>query len=335
MSRAKIAVVIPGYNCEATLRPCLDGLQSSIARAMDRCEAQLIFVNDLSTDGSARIAAECGAQVINNETNKGPHWSRLVGAHQSDGEIILFVDSDIVVAPTSIELIHQYFSANPDCDAITGLLSCTDLGQGFSTDYKNLYMNFNFRKLPETVTFVYGSIFAVRRSILVAADGVIHLEWAEDTALGQSLFRQGKKIVLLKDLEVTHLKKYTLLSLLRNDFWVPFDWAQIFLKNLGWQQLGRKNTGFAHASKRQLIALILANLTVALFIFGLVLGHGGLFAAAAALFLGWLSVNMDFFAFIAARCGLGYLLSSIVFTFGDHIMMTCGIAAGFLKGPQR
>ena len=66
---AAISVVVPVYNGEATLARCLAPL---VAFAVDGEIAELIVVDDGSTDASAWIAAEAGARVVPSGGRVGP-----------------------------------------------------------------------------------------------------------------------------------------------------------------------------------------------------------------------------------------------------------------------
>lgn len=189
-------------------------------------------------------------------------------------------------------------------------------------------MYYNFSLLPERITFLYGSIYAIRRKSSHFYDHS-NLENGEDTELGQNLLNDGKQIVFLRTLEVVHLKEYTLKSFIKNDFRIPFGWSQIFLRYKGWKQLYRNETGYAHSPKGQLLSIMIAPLIFLL--------AGAAFIAPsfmpllASFIFAWLLLNLRFFIFLNREKGLPFTLSSIPITFTDNLIMISGIISGVLS----
>ena len=187
-------------------------------------------------------------------------------------------------------------------------------------------MHFIFSRLPERVTFLYGSLYGFRREI--ANECVSTIKRMDDTMFGQRLCSLGKKIYLDKTLEVEHLKYYDLHKLIRNDFNVPFHWACIFLKYNGVRQMVKGGGGFAHASLRQLTGIGFAAMVV-LLIVAQILGAPAqpyLIAGAVA----WFLLNEDFFIFLLKEKGAWFAARSIAFTFLDQLVMLSGIISGLL-----
>ena len=92
---SSVTAVVAARNEEATLDACLTALRGQAAR--------VVVVDDASTDGTADIARRHGAQVVSSG-GPPPGWAGKVhamhlGALEADGEWLLFVDADVVVAP--------------------------------------------------------------------------------------------------------------------------------------------------------------------------------------------------------------------------------------------
>jgi len=87
-----VSVVIPVKDRADELRRCLD----SIARIdYPQDLLQVIVVDDGSSDLSAAVARESGAQVVpSGGTGRGPAAARNVGARAASGDILAFIDSD-------------------------------------------------------------------------------------------------------------------------------------------------------------------------------------------------------------------------------------------------
>ena len=114
----RISFVVPAYNEEAGLGGTLAAIQAQVARS--RCEAQVIVVNNASTDGTAALAASfAGVQVVD-EPQKGLYHARRAGLAAADGDLIANVDADTRITDGWIERVIAEFSANPKLVALSG-----------------------------------------------------------------------------------------------------------------------------------------------------------------------------------------------------------------------
>lgn len=325
-----LTVIVPSYNSRATIKKCLEAIRISAYG-----DYELIVVDDHSSDGADEIADALADTVIRLDNNWGSGYARKMGIDHARAEILCFVDSDIVIRPNTTSMIMDFFNQHPETDAITGLLSAEHSNQDFFSQYKNLYMHYIFKCLPERVTFLFGSICAIRKGAITSAFD-FNMRYTPDTEFGQQLFLRGKRIIFLKDLEVTHLKQYTLRSLVLNDFKVPFSWARLFIRFGGWRQLGRHGTGFAHASLLQLLSVGLVTVIVGLSvvaIFGCVIKAWLYF-----LLLIWFVLNTGLLFFLYQRKGFIFVLKGIGLTFADQLTMAAGIFFGLcfeILRPQK
>lgn len=315
----KLSVVVPVFNSENTLRSCLQAIKNS-----SFSNIELIVVDDGSTDQSASIAKQFADKIVLHGRNLSRIQARNTGMEHASGDIIAFIDSDIVIGKNSLEIVSRYFKENADVTAITGLLSDQHPNQDFFSQYKNLYMNYVFKKLPKTVTFLFGSIFAIRKSAAVIM--VNTFPKGEDTALGQELSRNGEKISFLRNLEVVHLKKYTFLSWIKNDFEIPFNWTSVFLAYRGWKQLGKNRVGFAHSPIEQLLSLGTVGI-LGLTTLGVIGGKIPLWVQGILLLV-WVGFNTRFFLFLLQKRGALFLLAALFATLLDHVVMIFGITSG-------
>ena len=89
---------MPAYNTEKYISKALDSL---INQSLDfKKNIQIIIVNDASRDNTRQIAEKYQKKypenitLINNETNRGPGYSRNVGLNEVKAEFVNFLDSD-------------------------------------------------------------------------------------------------------------------------------------------------------------------------------------------------------------------------------------------------
>ncbi len=86
----RVSVVVACYNGERTLTACLDSLER-----LNYPNYEIIFVDDGSTDGTAKIAAQHPrALCFKHEKNLGLSVARNTGISAATGEIVAFTDAD-------------------------------------------------------------------------------------------------------------------------------------------------------------------------------------------------------------------------------------------------
>lgn len=108
-----VSVVVPIYDVEAFLRDCLESIRSQTYR-----DLEVILVDDGSTDGSSRIAAEFAAADprfrLVRQDNAGLSMARNNGVRHATGEFLAFVDSDDVLAAHAYETLRSALAGGAD-----------------------------------------------------------------------------------------------------------------------------------------------------------------------------------------------------------------------------
>jgi len=316
-----LSIIIPAFNSETTLEECLKAVKRSIYQ-----DYELIVVDDGSTDKTGEIAAQYADKVITHESNLGRVESRKTGMQEASAEILVNIDSDVLIKSDALSTITTFFEDNQDVSAVTGMLNKNCPYTNYFSQYKNLYMYYILSKLSENIAFLYGSLYAIRKGVAKYYKGGASV--ADDTEFGQHIVAENKLIALLKSLEVTHMKKFTLFSWVKNDFVIPRDWGKIFLEQQGWKQLGKGGTGYAHASKSQLLSIMLVPSLVFLILINPLLNLSS--TIFTVLLISWLLLNAKFFLFLTKERGVVFgLIKAIPATFLDHLVMATGIIYGF------
>ncbi len=112
MNKVKISIIIPVYNTEKYLRQCFE----SVFR-QTFSEYEIICVNDGSTDSSQEIIEMYKERndFIKNITykkNYGPSIARNAGLKVATGKYILFLDSDDMILPETLEGLYKCSEQN-------------------------------------------------------------------------------------------------------------------------------------------------------------------------------------------------------------------------------
>ena len=186
-----ISVIMPVYNGRALIVRSLSPLIDMLRRGE---LVEVIVVDDTSTDDTAVIAAGLGARVIPSGGRLGPGGARNVAAVQASGEILWFVDADVVVHEDAVLQLRRAF-AEPGVTAVFGSYDDRPPASNFLSQYKNLVHHFyHHRGRSEASTF-WAGCGAVRKDAFLATGGFDMVRYTrpsiEDIELGYRLRAAG------------------------------------------------------------------------------------------------------------------------------------------------
>jgi MoaA/NifB/PqqE/SkfB family radical SAM enzyme/glycosyltransferase involved in cell wall biosynthesis len=187
---------------------------------------ELILVDDQSTDGTkdALQALEKDnpkIHYIRNEKQQGAGLSRNTGARATKGDVLVFVDADVVLPSGTGEILLEYFRGykiQPVPDMIVGNRAKEELDKGWASQYKNYWTSYNLSKLKGWTSFLGSSFAAVGKNVFMSVNGFRNMPSAEDSDLGYRLIKNGYKIYFAEDIKVLHSKKFSVFSLLKREF---------------------------------------------------------------------------------------------------------------------
>ena len=226
-----ISIIVPVHNRETYLNRCLDALITSYYRSFE-----IIVVDDASSDASAQIGRQKGALVLRLPHNSGPAAARNHGSQKAQGDILFFVDSDVLVGRETVAHVATHFSENHDVDALFGSYDEDPVEKNFLSQYKNLYHHFVHQKSSNDGVTFWAGCGAIRRDVFHSVGGFDAEKYPtssiEDIELGYRLRRMGYRIILDKKLQVRHLKKWNFAQLLRTDiFYRAVPWSRLMLES--------------------------------------------------------------------------------------------------------
>ena len=210
-----LSIIVPARNAADTLPRCLEAICSQCSG-----DDEVIVVDDCSQDATARIAAAFPVKLIKLPGHRGAGAARNRGSAAAQAPVLFFLDADVVLAPGALERARDDI-ADPSADAIIGSYDESPPSSSTVSRFKNLSHHFFHQHSAREVSSFWGACGLVRRAAFVAAGGFDEQEFVapsiEDIELGYRMCDAGARIRLDPQLRVTHLKQWTLLSLLKTD----------------------------------------------------------------------------------------------------------------------
>ena len=128
----KISIVLPAKNESAAIGQTLQKLRMQCALA------EIIVVNDGSTDDTAAVAQAAGARVVHHPYSKGNGAAIKTGARAATGDVIVFMDADGQHDPADIARLLSKLDEGHDM--VVGARqkgSQASLGRGFANGLYN------------------------------------------------------------------------------------------------------------------------------------------------------------------------------------------------------
>ncbi len=198
-SEPRISVVVPALNEAGSIRVTLDGV------ALGR-NVEVIVVDGGSTDATAVVAAEAGAQVVTSPPGRGGQLN--AGAAVAGGDLLLFLHADTLLPPGWDEHVRTML-AGPE--VAVGAFRLAIDGAGLALRFPAAWANLRSRGpgVP------YGDqALCVRAADFRAAGGFPAIPLMEDYAFVRSMRRRGR-VVLAPASVLTSARRWRALGTLR------------------------------------------------------------------------------------------------------------------------
>jgi glycosyltransferase involved in cell wall biosynthesis len=226
----RLSVIVPVFNGKLQLPRCLEALRTS-----EFTDFEVIVVDDCSTDNTPQIVERFRARYLRTPRKLGPGGGRNLGVHETRGEILVFVDADVVVTPGTLGRITSDFDAAPDLAALFGSYDEAPAWSDFLSQYKNLMHHYVHQMASEQASTFWAGCGAMRKDVFLQFGGFDTERYPypsiEDIDLGFRLFQSGRRILLDKTIQVKHLKKWTVRGLLRADITLrAIPWTRLILE---------------------------------------------------------------------------------------------------------
>jgi glycosyltransferase involved in cell wall biosynthesis len=224
-----VSVVVPVKNGGEQLRLCLECIKRS-----DYQKIEIIVVDDGSSDNSFKIATGFTTKTFrtfapalrsNDSTHVqesiGPAGARNIGATHCEGEIIFFVDCDVLLNSDAISRAVNFLNSSPEYSAVFGSYDSAPSETDIISQFRNLLHHFVHQNSNEEAKTFWSGCGAIRKNVFMNINGFNSNQYpkpsVEDIELGYRLSDAGYRIFLDKELRAKHLKKWTLVNMVKTD----------------------------------------------------------------------------------------------------------------------
>ena len=296
-----LTVVVPATDAPLTLPRCLRAL----AEASDGPDEVVVVDEPVALSAAA---------------------ARNAGVRRASGDIVVFVDSDVEVHPDAFTRIRAAYTADAELVAIYGAYDDAPAVGTTVSAFRNLLHHHVHRAGAGRSETFWTGLGAVRRREFLAVGGFDEERYPhpsiEDIELGHRLSQSGAPVVLDPAIQGTHLKAWTLRSMLWTDFarrGVP--WVALQVRR---RRLSRAlNLGWRH---RLSAAVCLAGALGALML------RSSFHVVLATALLALCALNHAFYALLLRRQGARRAMVGVVLHALHHLVAVAAVPVGLAAG---
>jgi GT2 family glycosyltransferase len=238
------------------------------------------------------------------------------------------VDSDVAVHPDTLARILEHFEKEPSLDGLMGAYDDSPACGDFLSQYKNLQHCFVHRNARRQASTFWTGCGAIRRKVFLEHGGFDERFLAiEDIELGYRLHAAGCRIALDPQVQVQHLKRWTVWNWLRTDIFVrAIPWTQVILRY-------RRMPNDLNTQWRERLSVASVFLALGAWLLALLWGTVAPGAAGLVLFTSVLVMNRRFYGFLAEKKGWRFAVAAAplhlfyFFYSGASFLAGCGLYA--------
>ena len=320
----KISIIIPVYNSSLTLKECLGAIFDSTFKNFE-----VIVVSDNSSDNSVDIAKEYQCKIIELPQNRGPGFARNSGAFEATGDVLLFIDSDVIIEKEALNCLDSKFS-DKEVNVIQGIYSHEPKYKNIATQYQqSFYCYYSWHTSIKYTSSLITNCFAIRRKIFIDLKGFntnIKRATSEDEEFGYVLINKGYKILILRELNVEHRVNYNLKHFIKKKFYTYIEVMKEYLRNKTYVKK-IKQTNYA----KVLAGIVILGLIILTAIGTIIFLNKTILYIFLTLNIAFLLLHTGFMKFVGRTKGLAKALGVMAVCYIDTFLMLLGLLFGSLS----
>ena len=217
---SSVAIVMPAHRPGDDLRASL----AALAGCVPAPDEFVVVVDGGDTAVLDDVRTAVTGPVADRVTTvsipaSGPATARNVGVASTTADLVLFVDSDVVVRPDLVDAVRSALR-DPDVHAIIGSYDDRPGTDTTVSQFRNLLHHWTHQRSAGPGHTFWGACGAIRRHAFESVDGFDETyrdATIEDIELGERLTRAGFHIEVVPTIQVTHLKRWTLTGMVHTD----------------------------------------------------------------------------------------------------------------------
>lgn len=207
-----ISIIIPNYNGAGTIGKCLESVVSSKNQ-----NVEVIVVDDCSEDNSVDIIKGFPCRLIHLQTHSGASKARNMGAQNSLGEVLFFIDADCLVQKDTLVLANKLFSEGHRI--IGGTYTGVPYDNSFFSTFQSIFINYSETKHKENTDYIATHAMIIDKQIFINSGGFredFPFPILEDVEFSHRLRRAGHRLVIDPMILVQHIFNFSLYRSLKN-----------------------------------------------------------------------------------------------------------------------
>ncbi|MEW5895877.1 MAG: glycosyltransferase family 2 protein [Candidatus Omnitrophota bacterium] len=314
-----VSIIIPVHNREELLGQCIDQIKQTASGSYE-----IIVVDDHSQPPVA--VSEPNVKTIFLEQNSGPAAARNQGAALAYGDILFFIDSDIMLTAAAYRAMMETLKQNK-YGAVQGMFSPDIPCRNFCSRYKNYYWSYNQQQMDPHSYSLCTALFAIKKDVFTDAGRFNESSLiGEDREMGFTLQQKKIKILQIKDAKGIHCKNFNFHQLILYHFQSAVATA-LFLLQIRNEPVQDRTAG---GGWRQTAGIILSPVFI-ISIAGAFISLEKFFILAAGLFLFYIWITAGFVRFCQKQEGSLFAAAAFLMYVVEEATAFLGLCWGFLR----
>jgi len=225
-----VSVIIPVHRVDNVFKECI----SSVINALSKND-ELIIIADGIERKYLSFISDSDIKILSTNKICGPAVARNFGARIAKGDLLFFVDSDVTIPSDAIKNLILIFRNKDEVKALIGSYDDDPAAPNFFSQYKNLFHHYIHQTSNENASTFWGACGAIRKDIFIKLGGYdenYSQPSIEDIELGYRIINAGYKILLCKNLQIKHYKRWSFSSIIKTDFFNrALPWTKLMLRH--------------------------------------------------------------------------------------------------------
>lgn len=233
-----LSIIIPSYNSLNKIGHLLYSINESCH--IRKSYYEVIIVDDHSSDSTVafikneipKLKKISRLKIIELKSNKGPAAARNIGVKYAKGDVVLFLDADVILFPETLNRVINLFKEDPDLFALTGVWDKKQKGNGFFRKFKALrdWSYWINERDPKNYYYLFSTrVAAIRKDLFVRLGG---FDTTYKAALIEDIeltYRIAKRYAVIFDPKVRVYHEFEdFIPVAKKYFWRSYYWSKIY-----------------------------------------------------------------------------------------------------------